>query len=83
MLTESVVRPRAGPNAEFSRMHIVNLAARDRRLLRTTLQLRYETTPEQLRYVLARLRELLLGHPRVSPDPARAGVPGQSTAARR
>lgn len=64
------------PNAEFSRMHIVNLAARDRRLLRTTLQLRYETTPEQLRYVLARLRELLLGHPMVSPDPARVRFTG-------
>jgi MscS family membrane protein len=52
-------------------MHIVNLTQRDRRLLRTTLQLRYETTPEQLRFVLAKLRELLLGHPMVTPDPAR------------
>ena len=60
------------PNAEFSNMHIVNLTARDKRLLKTTLQLRYETTPEQLRYVLAKLRELLLGHPMVNPDPARA-----------
>jgi MscS family membrane protein len=59
------------PNAEFSTMHIVNLTQRDRRLLRTTLQLRYETTPEQLRFVLAKLRELLLGHPMVTPDPAR------------
>lgn len=59
------------PNAEFSNMHIVNLTKRDRRLLRTTLQLRYETTPEQMRYVLAKLRELLLGHPMVIPDPAR------------
>jgi MscS family membrane protein len=59
------------PNAEFSKMHIVNLTQRDRRLFRTTLGLRYETTPEQMRYVLARLRELLLGHPMVSPDPAR------------
>ncbi len=59
------------PNAEFSKTHIVNLTQRDQRLLMTTLQLRYETTPEQLRYILARLRELLLGHPMVTPDPAR------------
>jgi MscS family membrane protein len=42
---------------------------RDLRLSRTALQLRYKTTPEQLRYVLARLRELL-AHPKVLPDPA-------------
>jgi MscS family membrane protein len=59
------------PNSEFSKMHIVNLTERDQRLFRTTLQLRYETTPEQLRYVLTRLRELLLGHPMVTPTPAR------------
>lgn len=59
------------PNAEFANMHIVNLTARDRRLFRTTLQLRYETTPEQMRYVLAKLRELLLGHPKVLPERVR------------
>jgi MscS family membrane protein len=40
------------------------------------LQLRYETTPDQLRYVITRLRELLLGHPMVSPDPARVRFVG-------
>jgi len=59
------------PNAEFSNMHIVNLTKRDQRLMRTTLALRYETTSEQLRYVLMKIRELLLGHPMVTPDPAR------------
>ena len=59
------------PNAEFSKMHIVNLTERDQRLFRTTLQLRYETTPEQMRFVLTRLRELLLGHPMVTATPAR------------
>jgi MscS family membrane protein len=66
------------PNAEFSRMHIVNLTKRDQRLLMTTLQLRYETTPDQLRYILTRLRELLLGHPMVTPDPARVRFVGFS-----
>ncbi|KPJ87073.1 MAG: hypothetical protein AMJ53_18715, partial [Gammaproteobacteria bacterium SG8_11] len=49
---------------------------RDQRLVRTTLQLRYETTSEQLRYVLVKLRELLLGHPKVTPDPARVRFVG-------
>jgi MscS family membrane protein len=59
------------PNAEFATLQLDNFAVRDRRLLKTVLQLRYETTPEQMRYVLAKLRELLLGHPKVDPDPAR------------
>jgi MscS family membrane protein len=60
------------PNAEFSQMKLDNFSARDQRLLKTVLQLRYETTPEQMRYVLVKLRELLLGHPMVTPEPARA-----------
>jgi MscS family membrane protein len=52
------------PNADFSNMHLVNLAKRDRMLLATTIPLRYETTRDQLRYLLAGLRELLHAHPR-------------------
>jgi len=59
------------PNAEFCQLQLVNFTRRDATLLNTRLQLRYETTPDQLRLVLARLRELLIKHPRVSPDPAR------------
>ena len=64
------------PNAEFSEMKLENFAARDRMLIRTTINLRYETTPEQLRYVLAKLRELLLAHPMITPEPARARFVG-------
>lgn len=64
------------PNAEFSQMQLENFTRRDRMLFRTTLSLRYETTPEQLRYVLAKLRELLIAHPMVSPDPARVRFVG-------
>jgi MscS family membrane protein len=64
------------PNAEFSQMQLENFTRRDYMLFRTTLGLRYETTPEQLRYVLARLRELLIAHPMVSPDPARVRFAG-------
>jgi MscS family membrane protein len=64
------------PNAVLSQMELDNFMKRDRRLLRTTLQLRYETTPDQMRFILAKLRELLLGHPMVTPDPARVRFTG-------
>jgi MscS family membrane protein len=48
-----------------------NISIRNKTLFRVTLGLRYETTSEQLRYVLAKLREMLHGHPRVSPDALR------------
>jgi len=60
------------PNAEFANMQLINFARRDRMLHKMVLQLRYETTPDQLRFVLERLRRMLLGHPRVTDDPARA-----------
>jgi MscS family membrane protein len=60
------------PNAALAKMPIVNLSQRDRMLIQTVIGLRYETTPEQLRYVLVKLRELLLGHPRVDSDSSRA-----------
>ncbi|MCP5526817.1 MAG: mechanosensitive ion channel family protein [Verrucomicrobiales bacterium] len=59
------------PNSEFANLQLVNLSKRDRILLRTTLQLRYETTPDQLRFVLAEVRRLLIRHPRIHPEPAR------------
>jgi MscS family membrane protein len=59
------------PNSEFSNMTLENYAHRDRIWLQTVLQLRYETTPDQLRYVIAELRKLLIAHPKVAPDPSR------------
>ena len=56
------------PNADFVQRELHNYARRRARLYETTLGLRYETTPEQLRYVLVRLREMLNGHPKVSPE---------------
>jgi MscS family membrane protein len=40
------------PNAELCQMELDNFMKRDLRLLRTTLQLRYETTPDQMRFIL-------------------------------
>jgi MscS family membrane protein len=59
------------PNAVLANLQIENLGGRDRLLLNLVLGLRYETTPDQLRWVLARLRVLLLAHPMVDEDPAR------------
>ena len=59
------------PNAALSKMPVVNFTLRDRMLLKLVIGLRYETKPEQLRHVLAKLRELLLAHPKVTPEPSR------------
>ncbi len=64
------------PNAEFAKLQLVNLSQRDRMLLKTVLQLRYETTADQLRYVLARLRDLLATHPAIADDPLRVRFVG-------
>lgn len=56
------------PNADFSEYEIDNLATRDRRLFESVLRLRYETSPRQLRYLIARLRQLLEHHPRVEEE---------------
>jgi MscS family membrane protein len=38
-------------------------------LIQAVVGLRYETTPEQLRYVIVKLREMLVAHPRIHADP--------------
>jgi MscS family membrane protein len=64
------------PNSEFSNLSLENFAKRDRMRLFTMIGVRYETSPEQLRFLLARLREVLLAHPRVTDDPARVRFVG-------
>jgi small-conductance mechanosensitive channel len=64
------------PNTAFADMQLENFTRRDRILLRTTINLRYETTADQLRYVLAEIRRLLIAHPKIHPDPARARFAG-------
>jgi small-conductance mechanosensitive channel len=59
------------PTSEFSNLQLENFAKRDQIRLLTTLGLRYDTTPDQLRSVLAGLRRLLLAHPKVAPEPVR------------
>ncbi len=64
------------PNAALSKLPIVNFARRDRMLLQCVIGVRYETSPERLRCLLATIREMLLSHPRVLPDAARARFVG-------
>jgi len=64
------------PNSQFLDMELENFARRDRFLFTTTLGLRYETTPDQLRYVLAELRKLLIAHPMVLAEPMRVRFAG-------
>jgi MscS family membrane protein len=59
------------PNGALATMNIENLTRRDKILFNPTLGIRCETSPDQLRYVLAEIRRLLYEHPRVESDSAR------------
>jgi MscS family membrane protein len=64
------------PNGDFSSMKIENFAPRDKFLFASTFGMRYETTPEQIRYLLVALRSMLYAHPKVDPAPARVRLVG-------
>ena len=53
------------PNASFAAAEIENFSARDSIRFHRMLGLRLATTPDQLRFILARLRELLYAHPAI------------------
>jgi MscS family membrane protein len=59
------------PNAKFSDMEIINWARCDMMQILATIGLRYETELDQLRYVLAKLREMCLAHPKIDNDTLR------------
>lgn len=59
------------PNGSFAALELENFSVRDRIWLHTTIGVRYETTPDQLRHVLIEIRRMLYAHPRVDPRPAR------------
>lgn len=64
------------PNGVFSSMEIENYNRRDQFWFHPTLNLRLETTPDQIRYLLVELRAMLYAHPKVNPDPARVRFTG-------
>jgi MscS family membrane protein len=59
------------PNAEFSNLQIENFAGRDRIWYHPTINLHYETTPDQIRYILVEAHRMLYAHPKVDSASAR------------
>lgn len=59
------------PNGELSSNTIENFSPRKKYRFFSVLGLRYETTPDQMRYVLVEIRAIFYAHPKVDPDPAR------------
>jgi MscS family membrane protein len=64
------------PNGEFATLHIENYSQRDRYWFHPILNLRYETSTDQMRYVLQELRDMLGKHPKVDSTSARVRLIG-------
>jgi MscS family membrane protein len=59
------------PNGQTAAVNVENFGVRDKIGFRPTIGLRLETTPEQLRHVLAEIRQMLYAHPLVETNSAR------------
>jgi len=59
------------PNGQLAVANVENFSLRDKFWFRHQIGLRYETTADQLRYVLAGIRTMLYSHPKVERDSAR------------
>lgn len=70
------------PNANFANMEINNWAQCDRMLIRTTIGVRYETSPDQLRYLLKNLRDMCYAHPKIDRDTVRIRYIGYGPSSR-
>jgi len=64
------------PNADFAKGRVENFSARRKIWHHPRIRLRYETTPDQVRYLLVEIRKLLYTHPRVLSDPVRVQFVG-------
>jgi len=69
------------PNAQFADMQIVNWARCDKMLINQTIGLRYETSMDQLFFVLARIRETCHAHPEIDSDTVRIRFSGYGDSA--
>ena len=67
------------PNASFADLEIINWAQCDRMLIDETIGLRYETTPDQLRHVLVKMREMFHAHPKIDNETVRIRFSGFGT----
>lgn len=59
------------PNAALADMQVTNYARCDRMLIQKTLGLRYETTEDEARFVLVKIREMLHAHPKIDAETVR------------
>jgi MscS family membrane protein len=59
------------PNGALATMNVENLTARDKILFQSTIGLRRDTTPDQLRFILVEFRRLLYSHSKVETTTAR------------
>jgi MscS family membrane protein len=60
------------PNGQLALMSLENFTIRDKIWFHHTLHLRYETTADQLRYILAGIRKMLVEHSKVESPSASA-----------
>ena len=59
------------PNADFAKLHLENYSKRGKNWYHPRIKIRYETTPDQIRWILVEVRKLMYAHPKVIQDPAR------------
>jgi MscS family membrane protein len=64
------------PNASFANLQLENLTERDHVLLREEICLRYETTREQLQWVLSELEAMLENHAQIADEALRVRFTG-------
>jgi MscS family membrane protein len=64
------------PNGQLATLSLENFTMRDKILLNHRIQLGSDTLPDQLRYVIAEIRRILYGHPKVETESARVRLTG-------
>ena len=64
------------PNGQLATMSLENYTLRDKILFRHKLQLRYDTSADQLRYIIAEITKVLYEHPKVETATARVRFTG-------
>ncbi len=62
------------PNADFSKLRLINLSRRDQVLFNSTIGLNYDTKEEQLQRILKGMREMLASHPHVKAEKSSANL---------
>jgi MscS family membrane protein len=71
------------PNGSLATMNVENLSLRDKFIMNPAFGMRYDTTPDQLRYVLAEIRRMLYEHPKIETQGARVRFAGLDSSALR